>query len=85
MAFLWDDIPGYAIGIEDARHNLELLVPFRTDGLGEAHGPELLIRLQQLGLAKGVEAVEVEEWADNAFLVMDAATGTLVAVLGLKA
>ena len=85
MAFLWDDVPGYAIGIEDARNTLELLVPFRTDGLGEAHGPELLNRLQTLGLAKDVEAVEVEEWADNAFLVMDAATGTLVAVVSLKA
>ena len=84
MAFLWDDVPGYAIGIEDARNTLELLVPFRTDGLGEAHGPELLNRLQALGLAKGVKAVEVEEWAD-AFLVMDAASGTLVAVLSLKA
>ena len=83
MAFLWDDVPGYAVGIEDARKTLELLVPFRTDGLGEAHGPELLNRLQTLGLAKDVEAVEVEEWADT-LLVIESASGALVAVLSLE-
>jgi hypothetical protein len=83
MAFMWEDAPGYAVGIQNARATLELKVPFRTDGYGEVHTPVLLDRLQQLGVAKGVKAVAVEEWA-GVLLVVDAHSGGLVAVLSLE-
>ena len=83
MALLWEDAPGYAVGIEKARDTLELKVPFGLDGYGEVHTPVLLERLQQLGVAKGVKAVAVEEWA-SVLLVMDAHSGRLVAVLSLE-
>ena len=83
MGIPWDDASGYAVGIEKARETLELEVPFRIDDYGGIHTPLLLERLQQLGVAKGVKAVAVEEWA-GVLLVVDVHSGGLVAVVSLE-